>query len=161
MSLEVFHTKALRLVKEAEYPERDTWNRMIRDTLISGLASDKICAKIIKEGKNVTLPRVMEIARLEVSTQRHIDRMQDTAKVNYVQYGKGSRKGKLKSSGKFHSSTNSGGSENSGGTGNPSKSSGKSKKVPLPTNICWRCSKGRHQKGNLLRHWRQFVRTAP
>ena len=26
MSLEDFHTKALRLVKEAEYPERDTWN---------------------------------------------------------------------------------------------------------------------------------------
>ena len=34
----------------------------------------------------------MEIARLEVSTQKHIDRMQDTAKVNYVQYGKGSQK---------------------------------------------------------------------
>ena len=55
--------------------------------MISGLASDKICAKIIKEGKDVTLPRVMEIARLEVSTQRHIDRIQETAKVNCVQYG--------------------------------------------------------------------------
>ena len=30
----------------------------------------------------------MEIARLEVSTQQHLDRMQETAKVNYVQYGK-------------------------------------------------------------------------
>ena len=30
----------------------------------------------------------MEIARLEVSTQEHLDRMQETAKVNYVQYGK-------------------------------------------------------------------------
>ena len=30
----------------------------------------------------------MEIARLEVSTQHHMDRMQETAKVNYVQYGK-------------------------------------------------------------------------
>ena len=67
MSLEDFHTKALRLVKEAEYPEEDTWARILRDTLISSLASDKICAKIIKEGKDVTLPRVMEIARLEVS----------------------------------------------------------------------------------------------
>ena len=27
MSLEDFHTKALRLVKEAEYPEGDIWNR--------------------------------------------------------------------------------------------------------------------------------------
>ena len=100
MSLENFHTKALRLVKEAEYPEGDTWNRVLRDTIISGLASDRIHAKIIKEGKDVTLPRVMEIARLEVSTQRHIDRMQETAKVNYIQYGKGSKKGKEKSCGK-------------------------------------------------------------
>ena len=32
---------------------------------------------------------------------------------------------------------------------NPSKASGKgrNRKVPLPTDICWRCSKGRHQKG--------------
>ena len=60
MSLEDFHTKVLRLVKEAEYPER----------ILSGLASDQICAKIIKEGKDVTLPRVMEIARFEVSTPK-------------------------------------------------------------------------------------------
>ena len=30
----------------------------------------------------------MEIVRLEVSTKQHLDRMQETAKVNYVQYGK-------------------------------------------------------------------------
>ena len=143
MNLEDFHTKALRLVKEAEYPEGDTWERILRDTLISGLASDKICAKIIKEGKHVTLARLMEIARLEVSTQKHIDRMQDTAKGNYVQYEKGSKKGKSKSSG----GKNSGGSGNSGSTGNPSKSGGKDKKAPLPTDICWRYGKGRHQKG--------------
>ena len=92
MSLEDFHNKALRLVKEAEYPEGDTWNRVLRDIIISGLASDKIQAKIIKEGKDVTLARVMEIAQLEVSTQRHIDRMQEIAKVNYVHYGKDPRK---------------------------------------------------------------------
>ena len=62
MSLEDFHTKALRLVKEAEYPEGDTQNSVLRDTIISGLASDKIQAKVIKEGKDVTLARVMEIA---------------------------------------------------------------------------------------------------
>ena len=144
MSLEDFHTKALRLVKEVEYPEGDTQNRILRDTLISGIPSDKICAKIIKEGKDVTLARVMQIARLEVSTQRHIDRMQKTTKVNYVQYGKGSKsKNKSKSGGKFHGTVNG----SNGSTGNPSKSSGKSKKVPLPTDICWRCGKGRHQKG--------------
>ena len=38
----------------------------------------------------------MEIARLEVSTQQHLERMQETAKVNYIQYGKStkSKKGK-------------------------------------------------------------------
>ena len=65
MSLEEFHTKALCLVKEAEYPERDTHDQILRDMLISGIASDKICAKIIKEGKDITLLQVMEIARLE------------------------------------------------------------------------------------------------
>ena len=59
MSLEDFHYKALRL-KEGEYPEGDTQDRVLRDTIISGLASDKIHAKIIKEGKDVTLARVME-----------------------------------------------------------------------------------------------------
>ena len=34
----------------------------------------------------------MDIARLEVSTQHHLDRMQDTVKVNYVQYGKSTNK---------------------------------------------------------------------
>ena len=141
MSLEDFHTKALRLVKEAEYPERDTWNRVIRDTIISGLASDRIHAKIIKEGKDVTLPQVIKIVHLEVSNQRHIDRMQETAKVNYVHYGKGSKRGKPKSSGK---GLTSGGS---GSSWKPSKPSGKGRKVPLPTDICWRCGEGRHQKG--------------
>ena len=146
MSLEAFHTKALRLVKEGEYPEGDIQNRILRHTIISGLASDKICAKIIKEGKDVTLARVMEIAQLKVSTQRHIDRMQETAKVNYVHYGKGPKKGKSKPR-PSGSSGSSGGSGSRVNTGNTGKPSGKGKKVPLPTDICWRCGKGRHQKG--------------
>ena len=91
LSLEDFHTKALRLVKEAKYPKGDIHNRVLWDTIISGLASDKIHAKVIKEGEDVTLARVMEIARLEVSTQWHLDRMEETAKVNYVKYRRGSR----------------------------------------------------------------------
>ena len=42
MRLEDFHTKALHLVKEAEYPEGDTHDHILRDTLISGIASDKM-----------------------------------------------------------------------------------------------------------------------
>ena len=56
MSLEDFHIKALHLVKEAEYPEGDTHDQILSDTLVSGIASEKICAKIIKEDKDVTLP---------------------------------------------------------------------------------------------------------
>ena len=55
MSLEDFHTKAPRLVKEAEYPEGDIQNRVLRNTNISGLASDRIHVKVIKEGKDITL----------------------------------------------------------------------------------------------------------
>ena len=85
----------------------------------------------------------MENARLEVSTQRHIDRMQEMAKVNYVQYGK-NRKSKPKP-GKFQQTSTASGS--CGSSGNPSKFSGKGKKVPLPTDICWCCGKDRHQNG--------------
>ena len=69
----------------------------------------------------------MEIARLEVSTQQHLDRMQDTAKVNYVQYGKStkSKKGKkLAQSGK--SGANYRGDR---GHGTSSKPGGKGKKL--------------------------------
>ena len=61
---------------------------MLQDTITSGLISDKIWAKVIKEGKDVTLARVMEIARIEVSIQKHIDWMQETVKINYVLYGR-------------------------------------------------------------------------
>ena len=95
LSLEDFHTKALRLVTQAGY-EGDAKDCVLRDTIISGLASDKTRAKIVKEGHGVTLNQVMEIARLEVSTQQHLERMQETAKVNYIQNGKStkSKKGK-------------------------------------------------------------------
>ena len=86
----------------------------------------------------------MEIARLEVSTQQHLDRMQETAKVNYVQYGKSTKSKKGKKS------TQSGASASSHrgdrGHGMSSKPSGKGKKLPFPQDTCYRCGKGRHQK---------------
>ena len=54
LSLEDFHTRALRLVTQAGY-EGDTKDQVLRDTIISGLASDKIRTKIVKEGHTVTL----------------------------------------------------------------------------------------------------------
>ena len=97
MTLEDFHTKALHLVTQAGH-EGATKERVLRDTTISGISSDKIRGKIVKEGKDVTLAQVMEIARLEVSTQNHLDRMQETAKINYIQYGKSTKHKKGKKS---------------------------------------------------------------
>ena len=125
MSLEDFHTKALRLVTQAGY-EGDAKNKVLRDNIISGLASDKIRAKIVKEGHEVTLNQVMEIARLEVSMRQHLERMQETAKVNYIQYGKST---KSKKGNKPQSSAGAG--SHSGGAGHRgSRPSGKFNKRP-------------------------------
>ena len=86
----------------------------------------------------------MEIARLEVSTQQHLDRMQETAKVNNVQYGKSTKSKK----GKKSTQSGASGSSHRGdrGHGTSSKPSGKGRKLPFPQDTCYRCGKGRHQK---------------
>ena len=140
MSLEDFHTKALRLVTQAGY-EGDAKDKVLRDNIISGLTSDKIRAKIVKEGHEVTLNQVMEIARLEVSTQQYLERMQETAKVNYIQYGKstGSKKGKKPQSG-------AGPGQGAGSHRGPRPGGKFNKRPPLLPDTCYRCEKGRHQK---------------
>ena len=132
----------MRLVTWAGY-EGDAKDRVLRDTIISGLTSDKIRAKIVKEGHGVNLNRVMEMARLEVSTQQHLERMQETAKVNYVQYGKSTKSKK----GKKPQSSAGTSSHNAGAGHRGSRPSGKfNKRPPLPPDTCYRCGKGRHQK---------------
>ena len=86
----------------------------------------------------------MEIARLEVSTQQHLDRMQETAKVNYVQYGKSTKNKKGKKS--TQSGTSGGNHRGNRGHGTSFKPGGKGKKLPFPQDTCYRCGKGRHQK---------------
>ena len=54
MSLEDFYTKASRLVTQAGY-DRGAKDRVLRDIIISGISSEKIRAKIVKEGHEVTL----------------------------------------------------------------------------------------------------------
>ena len=71
----------------------------------------------------------MEIARLEVSTQQHLDRMQETAKVNYVQYGKSTENKKGKKS--TQSGASGGSYRGNKGHGTSSKPSGKGKKLPF------------------------------
>ena len=144
LSLEDFHTKALRLVSDAGYTG-DAKDKVLRDNIISGLASDKILAKIVKEGDEVTLNRVMEIARLEVSTQQHLDRMQETAKVNYVQYGR-STKSKKKKPQSSAGATSQGAGSHKGAGGHRGPSGKLHKRPPLPPDTCYRCGKGKHRK---------------
>ena len=54
LSLEDFHTKATRLVTQASY-EGAAKDKVLRNTIISGIASEKIRVKIVKEGHEVTL----------------------------------------------------------------------------------------------------------
>ena len=147
MSLEDFHTKALRLVTQAGY-EGDAKDKVLRDNIISGLASDKIMAKIVKEVHEVTLNQVMETARLEASTQHHLERMQETAKVNHVQYGKSTKSKKKKPQSSAGASGQGAGGHRTGVGGHRgSRPSGKfNKRPPLPPDTCYRCGKGRHQK---------------
>ena len=90
----------------------------------------------------------MEIARLEVSMQQHLDRMQETAKVNYVQYGK-STKSKKKKPQSNAGATSQGAGSHKGADGHrgPRPSGKPNKRPPLPPDTCYRCGKGRHQKG--------------
>ena len=136
----------MKLVTQAGYTG-DAKDRVLRDTIISGLVSDKIRAKIVKEGHGVNLNRVMEIARLEVSTQQHLERMQETAKLNYVQYGKSTKSKKKKPQSSAGASGQGTGSHNAGAGHRVSRPSGKfNKRPPLPPDTCYRCGKGRHQK---------------
>ena len=86
----------------------------------------------------------MEIARLEVSTQQHLNSIQETAKVNYVQFGKSTKNKKGKKS--TQSGTSGGNYKCDRGHGTSSKPGGKGKKLPFPQDTCYRCGKGRYQK---------------
>ena len=70
----------------------------------------------------------MEITRLEVSTQQHLDRMQETAKVNYVQYGKSTKSKKKKPQSNTGATGQGAGSHKGAGGHRGSRPSGKSSK---------------------------------
>ena len=87
----------------------------------------------------------MEIARLEVSTQQHLDRMQETAKVNYIQYGR-STKSKKKKPQSSAEATGQGAGSHKGAGGHRGPSGKSHKQPPLPPDTCYRCGKGEHHK---------------
>ena len=97
MTLEQFVTKDTLLVDEARYTSEQK-DRMVHDTLISGISNDAVCGKIIKKGPNVTLAQHLETSRLEKATQQSLSQMSNTKPlVNYVLYDKKKKKNKVKS----------------------------------------------------------------
>ena len=70
--------------------------------------------------------------------------MQETVKVNYVQYGKSTKNKKGKKS--TQSGTSGGSYKGNRGHGTSSKPGRKGKKFPFLQDTCYRCGKGRHQK---------------
>ena len=93
----------------------------------------------------------MEIARLEVSTQHHFDRMQDTVKVNYVQYGKSTKNKKGK---KSTQSGASGGTHRADrGHGMNSKPGGKGKKLHSHKTLAADVAKTDTRKHRTVKLW--------
>ena len=70
--------------------------------------------------------------------------MQETAKVNYVQYGKSTKDKKGKKP--AQSGTSGGSHRGNRGHGTSSKPGGKGKKLPFPQDTCYRCGRGKHPK---------------
>ena len=70
--------------------------------------------------------------------------MQETTKVNYVQYGKSTKSKKGKKS--TQSGASGGNYKGNRGHGTNSLPGGKGKKLPFLQDTCYRCGKGRHQK---------------
>ena len=93
----------------------------------------------------------MGIARLEVSTQQHLDRMQETAKVNYVQYGKSTKSKKGKKSTQSGAGANN--QRSNRGHGMSSKPSGKGRKLPFLQDTCYRCGKADTKRYRTAKLW--------
>ena len=80
--------------------------------------------------------------------------MQETAKMNYVQYGKSTKHKKGKKS--TQSGASGGNHKGDRSHGTSSKPSGKGKKLPFPQDTCYRCGKNRHQKTQDCKQDRQM-----
>ena len=79
--------------------------------------------------------------------QQHLDRMQETAKVNYVQYGKLTKSKKKKPQSNAGATSQGAGShKGAGGHRGPRPVGKPNKRPPLLPDTCYRCGKGRHQK---------------
>ena len=122
---------------EAQYPA-SMKERVIRDTLISGISCEKTHDKITRKDGNLTLKEVKDIARMEYSTKPTINSKDDTvkAKVNYLKYNRTMTKAKEKVEVFLYPSQ---GVSNEGTVTNKGPEASKS--------ICYCCGKGKQSPG--------------
>ena len=87
--------------------------------------------------------------------QHHLERMQETAKVNYVQYGKSTKSKKKKPQSCAGASGQGAGSHKTGAGGHRgSRPGGKfNKRPPLLPDTCYRCGKGDTKRHRTARLW--------
>ena len=147
LSLEDFHTKALRLVTQASYTG-DAKDRVLRDTIISGLTSDKIRADCergswskLKQSNGDSKAGSFHTTAFRENARDCKGELHPVWKIHQV------KKGKKPQSGAGASSDNAGASSQGAGSHRGSRPSGKfNKRPPLLPDTCYRCGKGRHQK---------------
>ena len=148
ITLEQFITKATLLVDEARYPAGHK-DRMVHETLITGISNDTVHGKIIKKGPNITLTQVLEISHLEMATQQSLLQMSHTKlSINYIRYN---RKRKNRGStfissqqtfSKFHRSGSL--PSNNKPDANGKSANAKFQSTLSTSRICYRCRKGKH-----------------
>ena len=79
MTLEEFVTKARLLIDDGGYAEA-TKDETLRDTLVFGLASDKVRKDAIALGNDLTLKQVYDLAKVEESTRTQMDIISPTGR---------------------------------------------------------------------------------
>ncbi|XP_052777918.1 uncharacterized protein K02A2.6-like [Mya arenaria] len=82
-SFEQFVTDLRLLIKECNYPE-DILDDMVRDHIVFGVRSVKLCEKFISEGNGLTLQKSLDIARTYELTKSRIQQMDNNKSVNAV-----------------------------------------------------------------------------
>ena len=75
LTFDEFQTKAKLLLAECDYP-RDARDRILRDTLVFGVKSEKVRRDAIDEGDTLTLAKVIQLAKTQEATEAQIAAMQ-------------------------------------------------------------------------------------
>ena len=74
LTFDEFQTKAKLLLAECDYP-RDARDRILRDTLVFGIKSEKVRRDAIDEGDTLSLAKVIQLAKTQEATEAQMAAM--------------------------------------------------------------------------------------